>query len=392
MSARADRTTAFGLFADLAQTSTRVATSIDADLAFRKYSEDVIDDETVGMLAAVADIDLVRDVFSWDFRENYSQGLRDQFAPVGPNNRESINVVSSGPQLDLPLGGRTTLSIGGDYSARRYDESTNADSDSVVYELGLFRQTSGTSTFGLVANSNEIDYSDFNAPPYDIDRLSVRYERTLATGRVLASVGTNEISYADAKTDEPLFRFEWSRSLTARSRLAINAAREFTDSGTLSSPTIIDDPSNVGGVLVSTNPLEQKRVSVSYTVTTTRTNVSFAFGIADDSYIGNTTLDAETTTAEITLRRTISPRLDVGGAFQTIQREPKDADVAQADGDDTTISAWLNRSLGRRFSVAVAWSQYERRETQTFDETRYEVRFAYNPLGSGAAAMSSAGR
>ncbi len=247
-----------GFLIDLAHTSTRVETSINADLAFRTYSEDAIEDETIGALAAIADIDLIRDVFSWDFREGYSQGRRDQFAALGPNNRESINVVSSGPQVDVPLGGRTMLSIGGDYSVRRYDESASVDSDSVGYELGLFRQTSDTTSFGLIATTNEIEYSDFNAPPYEIDRLSVRYEKTLATGNVLAEIGTNEIRYGDLPTDEPLFAFEWSRSLTARSRLAISADRQFTDSGGLATPTIIDNPISAGEVFVSTNPLEQE--------------------------------------------------------------------------------------------------------------------------------------
>ena len=208
-----------GLLTDLAHTSTRLETSIKADLAFRTYSEDAIEDETVGTLAAIADIDLVRDVFSWDLREDYSQGRRDLFSPMGPNNRESINVIASGPQIDVPLGGRTTLSIGGDYSVRRYDESTNVDSDATVYELGLFRRTTGTSVVGLVATSDEVEYTDVNAPPYDINRVTLRYDKALATGRVFADIGSNEITYGNFQTDEPLIVFEWSRALTARSHL-----------------------------------------------------------------------------------------------------------------------------------------------------------------------------
>jgi len=382
----------FGVFANLAHTSTRVTTSINTDLEFRTYSEDAIEDETVGTLAALIDLDLVRDVFSWDFRENYSQGLRDPFAPLGPDNRESINVIASGPQLDLPLGGRTTLALGADYSARRYDQSSNVDSDAAVYELGILRDISQTTVVGLIANASEIDYADFDAPPYDIDRLYFRYDKTLASGRVLAEVGTNEITLANNKTSEPLINFEWSRALATRSHLTINAASEFTDSGGLASPTDSANPITPGEVLVSANPFEQRRFAVSYVVTMTRTDVSFQIGRSEELYVGNSAIDTRTTTTEATFHRAISEKLDLGAAFRKQLREPEDSTILIADGEDTTFSAWLNRSLGRRFNVGIAWSKYERSETGTFDEQRYEIRFAYSPTGSGAAAMRSVGR
>jgi hypothetical protein len=381
-----------GLFVDLAHTSSRVETSINTDLEFRTYSEDTIEDETVGALAAMADFDLVGDVFGWDFREDYNQGRKDPFAPIGPANREEINVFSSGPQFDVPLGGRTILSIGGDYSARRYGESTSVDSDSVLYQFSVFRQTGPTARVGIVASSDEVDYTDLDAPPYDIDRLSLRYEKTLATGRVLADIGTNEISSGNTKADEPMFNFEWSRSLTARSYLAVTAARQVTDSGGLLSSSIIDAPIAVGEILVSASPLESKRLGTSYVLTLARTDVTFAVAASNESYIGSTTLDNDSTTTRIAFNRTISPRSSLGVAFDEIQREYKDSGVPRADDKDTTITAWFNRSLGRRFSVALAWSRYERSGTQAFDEQRYEVRFGYSPTESSAAAMRSIGR
>jgi hypothetical protein len=118
-----------GLLARLAHESIRLAANLDSNVEFRSYSEAAIDDEIVGTLAGVANVQIVPDLFSWDFRENYGQGINDQFAAIGPNNRERINVFSSGPELDLNLGSRTILQIGGDYSARRYDQSQNVDAD-----------------------------------------------------------------------------------------------------------------------------------------------------------------------------------------------------------------------------------------------------------------------
>ena len=138
--------------------------------------------------------------------------------------------------------------------------------------------------------------------------------------------------------------------------------------------------------------MEQKRLSVSYAVTMTRTDVSFAVGTSDQSYIGNTSPDDDGTTIDVTFHRSISPRLDFGAAFQKVRREAADTGLSRPDKEDTTVSAWLNRSLTRELSVAFAWSQYERRVSETFDETRYELRFEYSPTESSAAAMRSVGR
>jgi hypothetical protein len=382
-----------GVYADLGHTSTRLVTNINTDIELRNYSLATIDNETVGTLGASANFNLVRDIFSWDFRDNYSQGRRDQFQPIGPTNRESINVFSSGPQFDVALGGRTTLSIGGDYSTRRYDQSTSVDSDSVVYQLGLFRQASPTARIGIVANADNIDYVDSNAAPYDIDRLSLRYEKMLATGAVSTDIGTNKIRSRGVRTNRPLFTFGWSRSLTPRSALSITAARELTDSSNLvSGTTRIDNTIDVGDVLVSANPLEHKTLGISYVLTMARTDISFGVVDTDEAYVGATTLDNKFTTTRIGFHRALSPRMDLGSSYDKSRRDYQDSAVPRADDIDTVLSAWLSHSLGRRYIVALAWSDYRRRGSQALDESRYELRFGYSPTGNGVASLRSIGR
>ena len=222
-----------GTLLSLAHKSKRIDAKIDSDLEYRVYSDDTFDNETLGTLDASATIGVVPNRFTWLFQEDFGQGLQDAFAPVGPNNRESINVATTGPTVNLPLGARTDFEMRGQYSARRYEHSSNVDTSSTVYELALFREATPTAKFGLIANSNDIEYTEVDAPPYKIERYSLRYEKTLATGHVRAEGGSNEISSVDRKDREPLFNFEWVRSVTARSDLSITGGREFTDSSSV---------------------------------------------------------------------------------------------------------------------------------------------------------------
>ena len=381
-----------GLLLGFGRMSRRLEARIDADLEYRRYSLDTLDDETIGHLIATAEVDLVQDRFSWVFRDNYGQGITNPFEGLGPGNREKINVFGTGPRLALPFGGRTSLELSSTYNERRFDESTNVDSDSVVSELGVYRQASSTSRFGIVASTNDVEYVDVIAPEYTIDRLALRYEKELATGRVLADLGTNEISAAGGARDEPLYNFVWTRSLTARSVLSISAARELTDAGGVAvagqGPGIEDSPLN--DVLVTPSPLEQQRIVVSYLLTMSRTTISASIGSWEDRYLGDQPYDNDSTVLHASFVRTITPRLTFGIGFDAYDRAFSDG--AQPDGEDSWVGAWLNRALGRRFNLGISIASYERGGVESYDENRYELRFGYSPTESGGATMSSVGR
>ena len=171
-----------GVFFNAARESTRMSGAIDSDLEHRLYSDEVADDETLGTLQAFADFDLVDDVFIWGFRETYDQGQTDPFAPPSPDNRENLNVFSTGPRLDIPVAARMRLTVLGDYSSRRYEDSNLLDSDAELYELALSRQIRTTASLGLLASTNETEYDYPVVAPDQIDRLSLRYARDFSEG------------------------------------------------------------------------------------------------------------------------------------------------------------------------------------------------------------------
>jgi hypothetical protein len=382
-----------GVLFNAAQESARLNGSIQSNIEFRSYSLEGIDDETLGTLDANADFNVARDVFHWLFRETYDQGRTDAFAPVGPANRENINVFSSGPRLDLPVGQRTTVALGGNYSYRRYQDSQYVDSDAVIYDLGVFRQVNPTTQLGMVATANDIDYIDTAISPYEIDTLKLRYAKTLATGAVLAELGQNELSSQGLATDEPLFNFQWFRDVGARGTLSITASRVFTDSGGLAAPTQSDAPPPAeSDVLLSTDPLERKSLGVGYSINTPRTNVSIRVTATDDRYFGSSTLDNEGIATGLSISRSVSPRLRFGLAIDSLSREFTDTGFAPQDDEDRTTSAWVDRTLGRRLSVSLSLTRYERQGTASFNEDRYEVRFSYSPTGRADAALPFAGR
>ena len=382
-----------GVLLSAAHDSTRLTGSINSNVEVRKYSLEDIDNETIGKVAGIANVHLVGDVFHWRFREDYDQGRTDAFSAIGPGNRETINVFSSGPRLDLTLGQRTTLTMNGDYSTRRYEDSVYVDSDSVVYDVGLLRTFSETTQIGIVARTNDIDYVDASIAPYTIDTAYLRYGKMLATGQALVEWGTNELSSQGSSTDAPYFFLEWFRDLTARSRFSLGATRQLTDSGGLAAPSISEAPPPAeSDVLLSTAPLDRRGLQVSYLIAAPRTNASIRVTATEDRYFGDSTLDNDALTTSLAISHSVSMLLKFGLTVDNVVREFAGTAVAREDDEDQTMSAWVDRALGRRFSISLVLSQYRRRGNEAFDEDRCEVRFSYSPTGSASAALPSAGR
>jgi uncharacterized protein (PEP-CTERM system associated) len=264
------------------------------------------------------------------------------------------------------------------------------DSDSRVYELGLFRQRSSVSRFGLVVTTNEVEFDLPATPEYAIDRLSLNYEKTLATGAIDIAIGTNEVSLLGETQDEPLFNFSWNRQVAARSTLRIEAAQQFSDAGTELRTGSSDIPPGDLSTLVTASPFEQQQLFVSYSLAGTRTLFTVGLGTSDENYVGDD-LDNDNTTTRLSLRRIVTPRLDFGFEFSGIEREFVTS-FSEGPDTDKTLSAWVNRSVGRLFGVALILTRYERGARESFDENRYDIRFTYSPSGSASTALGVAAR
>ena len=144
--------------------------------------------------------------------------------------------------------------------------------------------------------------------------------------------------------------------------------------------------------MVTPNPFEHKQVNLSYTVRMPKTNLSVRVGAFDERYANGSTLDNDGTTAGFGLSHDLSRRLDVGVNYDVTKRDFSDPNASSANDRDATAGAWLSCALGKRFSLALAVSRYERLGTQNFDENRYEIRFGYSPTASAPAALRSIGR
>jgi hypothetical protein len=371
-----------GLFLGLGRQTARLDTAISADIEYRGYSDDTLESEAVGMLDARALVDVVQDRFAWNFEGSLDQAQQDPFAARGPNNRETVTNLATGPRLDIPFG-RTSLMVSASRTAQRYEESEQFDNDSDYYELGLSRQVRPTTALALVGTSSEAEYVDGVAPTYRIDQLFVRIDSTLRRSTLSVDVGTNEISFEAQSRRDPLLNLSWSRLVGARSTLGITAAQGFTDTGDI----------GIGGsAIVTATPFEQETIGVDYSLAGSRVTIGVGITTGQEDYAGGTMIDNDYRSTDLTIGYSVSARLRIGFRYEFYDREFQDSLAPSTTQEDTTAGLWLDRSLGQRFSIAFDISRYEATGSQRIEESRWEFRFMYSPTGRTSSAMGSIGR
>ena len=175
--------------------------------------------------------------------------------------------------------------------------------------------------------------------------------------------------------------------------MSIQGGQELTDAGAalIEGLTPGLEGSSFPDVVVTPSPLEQKRLSVTYQLTMSRTTVTTSIGTYADDYFSGNAVDNDWQTLHLSVLRAIAPQLNVGIDYDRVDREFGDSST-QPDSTDSWTSLWLNRAIGRRLFFGFVVLMYDRSSLDRVDEQRYELRFGYTPTSSQARAMASTGR
>jgi hypothetical protein len=367
---------ALGVHLNFESMGQRIDAAVRGTIQYRTYSREEIKDETLGDLHAGGTLAIVPERFRWSLEGSYGQGATDPFALEGPSNRESIRVVQTGPELTLPFSDRMGLLLKGQFSDRSYSLSDQLDNESVRSEVTLFRQASRTARFNVSFVNSDIEYQSL-LPGYEIESLAVGYTKQLASGNVVAQAGRNRVVFEESETSGPLYRIEWRRNLTAKTRLGLIASQQLTDAGELfglvTGQIAADRPL---GILLTSNPLQQSQVGVEYGYFGDRTSISLRLANTREEYEVNSSIDNDNVNTTIDFRRALTMSWSLGASASTLEREFKE--VVQTT-DDLYWSVYLNRKFARRFILDLSVGKNERSGENEPEERLYAIRFVYTP-------------
>ncbi len=369
-----------GFTFDMRSERRRFFGALEGDVEVRNYSEGEVlgddADEILGSLDGTATFAIVPDRVDWDFGMNSGQARSNPLDAIGPANREQVTILSTGPTVSFPLGGRSQFTFGSTYTDRDYETSGNLDSSSTDFVLAYQRAMSTVTDLGLEFSQSKIDY-DLDVPGYDFQSLYVTYQKQFATGGIEVRVGSGRVETGGTEESTPVFRFVWDRQVGSRSGLNFWASRELTDPGVVfqgggrpglgiggagSSGLVNINNKRLQDVALGNDPLKRSSYGLAFDIDGARSDFFVSVGMSEDEIEGTDNLLAnDGSFVQMSLGRDFNTRWrgDLGVWWRDQQFQN-----ANRDSEDTSQTLSLTRRLGPRAGFSLAY-QRNRRESDT---------------------------
>jgi len=202
------------------------------DFSDYDYLQHAYGNELIGRFDGLAKLALVPDRVTWVLQEDFGQSLLDPYLPQTPSNRQNINYLSTGPDLDLRLGGTGFVDVSVRYAEAYYEDSP-FDSNRLFGSLAWGVRLSPTSSVSLNVDSERVLFDNTLVnTDFDLSNAFIRYTAQGARTQLTANLGATEVRAGPTTTTGPLAQLGLTRTLSPSATLAVSAARQLTDPST----------------------------------------------------------------------------------------------------------------------------------------------------------------
>ncbi|WP_200381626.1 hypothetical protein [Thiococcus pfennigii] len=342
--------------------------------------------------------------FSWALDGAWEQLRTEPLGPEAPGNLENQFVLSTGPDVRLPLTATTSFTAGaraGYAATYASDSSANADNSNTSYRatLGLVEELGATETAAAYLTSRAVRYDDDDlggaSADFNVIDMSLAYDSRTPLGDTTIEIGA---SYLDQQGSDRgavfLLRADASRRLTPLTRGGVRLNFGYNDqsNATLTAPLSAE----LGAVglgnsaeSASTGPFYQRRAEAFLERVGGQSRLVGSLYANSQDYVAGSTEDQLYYGASIAWSRRLSRVTDflVSGTA-----ERRDLSSGDEYSQNYAATAQLTRRLSRNVFANVRL-RHQRgtgsTETSEYDESavlfgiRYEFGTSpFQPTGS----------
>jgi hypothetical protein len=230
---------------------------------------------------------------------------------------------------------------------------------------------------GLTTRKETVEYHVGALPvQYDLTATAVKYERGLASGGIVAQLGTNSLDIGNQHVNGPLVSFAWSHQLARRSRITLSAGSEFTDAGALLNLRVGRvNAETLQEILPTPDPEQLKRVALRYEINGLRTYFAVGVTAMQEDYQNQSNLDNTGHDVQMSFERKLTDRLTIGGNVGKLARDFKAVGLVRDNISALRIERRMGRSL--LFSFRAESAGRNAGAADAFDRLFYELRLTY---------------
>jgi hypothetical protein len=324
---------------------------VAADVQYRNYLQHTYDDEMIGGLSGTASYSFIPERFTWTVTDNFGQTFIDPRQFETPDNRQNTNYFTTGPDLRLPIGTRTSLALSGRWSSAKY-EITDADNDRVNGTFGLVRQLGRTSALSFNVAAERVKYNGDGVLESEFRSKSayLGFEAQGAHTDMSAQAGYTQLDYFGQKPGGLLLGLTATRHLSPRSDFTINLGTNFTDTA-----ENFRRDQRIDGVLlgnedaiVSSDPFRSDYATLLWDLNGSRDTIGMSLDWRRENHRTQDVLNRDAVAATLTLSRRLGPTVtgNIGGTWRR-----DEFDVGDLTLDEWSAGGGFDWLLARGYGI-----------------------------------------
>lgn len=346
-----------GMGVDVDRKGRRLSLKALGDLDWVKYPADTFDDQLTGYFEGKATYQLLPEVLLWELEDTYGQLVTDPFAAATPENLQSMNYITTGPQLELPLGGSLRLKASAEYSYTDY-ESPNVDNDRYSLAAGLVRDLSSSSNLSFNATTQRTSFDDGRNTHYEERQAFLGYGIEGRRMTLDAQLGYSVLAREGKDSNGFMAHLELRRRITASMSLGVFASRQFSDSGDLFRGQLGQRASSAPliGLAVS-DAFQDRSVGASWNFERGRTRMGISGSRRDELYTRNVSSNRRVDRFDVFFERRLRPSLAV---LLQGYRQSEDFETSLFESQETGGGAALEWTFSRHFGTALRYVWIDR--------------------------------
>jgi hypothetical protein len=198
----------------------------DADLDYLHYFNQSFSNELLGQFNAKASYSFLPQTLVWVVDEHFGQVTNDYFQSPGPQNRQYLNVFSTGPDVRLRLANALQLRLSGRYGRDDYQTSPYS-ATRVSGEAAFERRPSAAALLSLGGGHERLTYQQTAAQPgnFAVNRYFAGYQLAGAHTAINIQGGYSQSSGGLVQLRGATGFVELDRKVGSASRLRLGARR-----------------------------------------------------------------------------------------------------------------------------------------------------------------------
>ena len=253
------------LGAKLEQSDGPVLADITATLNHHRYTQDTFKDQRYFNLGAFTSWEMVRNRFTWQLQDFYSQRPINSTDPNTPDNIQDSNVFTFGANIVFPTSARQTFTLTPEYRNFYYEVQLTDNQQYSLLASWAYKKNSLTS-IGFSATARLVDYNEPLIDDVVFGSVYFTLSNQRASSDIVTNLGSTYVERENGQnTTEFAGNLNWLVNLTSHSRMRTYIGTDLTDSSEGQLNFLVDpEVGDPDAIQITTDVIRNQVVSIGY--------------------------------------------------------------------------------------------------------------------------------